>query len=137
MPHQMGLHQPTPLSYRLINPSRRKLMRLSVHVESAEHFVFSGPRKSVPFTILPQAEHAIRLNLIAVGQTGRLPLPKLRVFEHVRDGEETDAERVQRDVSDAADGSTSSVLRELAVVVESKRGRTDAHEPLTVTIVPN
>ena len=135
VPPSIAQHCPTPLAYRIFNPSRRRLLRLSVHLDGADGFVFAGPRRTGAFTVLPNAEHVVRVVVIAVGQTGEVALPRLRVFEHVRPGEETQAKRVGAAVG-AGDGQdeAQAVLRELPIAVENADG---AGRALSVTVVPN
>ena len=134
VPPSVVQHSPTPLAYRIFNPSRRRLLRLSVHLDGADGFVFAGPRRTGAFTILPYAEHVVRVVIIAVGPTGELALPRLRVFEHVRPGEETQAERVSAAVGADGQDEAQPVLRELPIVVDNAVGGGRA---LSVTIVPN
>jgi len=79
-PTMIRAHSPTEISYSLLNPSRVP-MCISLKVESAEHFAFSGPRNLGKETIMPGHKKEFRLVVVAVGSGfGELELPRLRGF---------------------------------------------------------
>lgn len=72
------------MEYMINNRSRSQVMRIGVEVESSDFWVLSGPRLIQRLTLLPSERKMIRLQAIAHGTTGTLPLPRFRVFEQLQ-----------------------------------------------------
>lgn len=83
LPPTMILHQPTTLIYKLSNPTRR-LLNLSISIDSSEGFVFSGSRKFQNFILSP-GEWRFEKIIVVPLVVGDWRIPRMRVFEIERD----------------------------------------------------
>lgn len=105
LPPFMVLHEPTPLTYKLSNPTGRLLV-LSTQVDSAEGFVFAGPRKLPSLILAPYEEKGLQVVVIPLA-VGQAIVPRLRVFEN---NEQTNEEREE---------DLPNPIREMQVVEET------------------
>ncbi|KAK4692347.1 trafficking protein particle complex subunit 11, partial [Phenoliferia sp. Uapishka_3] len=117
LPPYMKLHQPTSLSYLFSNPTDR-VLTLSMQIDSAEGFVFAGPRKTPSVILAPSEERTFNITVIPL-VVGPCVVPRVRVFEIERISAEDElAVRREGDVPPPE----APKMKELAVVEESAVG---------------
>ena len=144
LPPYMTLHSPTLLSYRLSNPTDR-LLSLSLQIDSADGFVFAGPRKTPHLVLAPAEERIVPVSVIPL-IIGPCVVPRVRVFELLGGDDESGAPRSRElpvveeaDVDEVVDPSQAHLETDL----RSARGGEDgsdvgesASRPFAVLVLP-
>lgn len=152
-PGTVRLHEPFRASYRLVLPKARSAAPrvISYAMDSApNNFVFTGPRKTDRCLILPDESRPAQIladfTMIAIGGTGLVDLPVLRVWEVQETPAQEEERRRRRLAQEQAigtevpdEGPPMRVLRlERAGsrIVDLQDGADPAAPPVQVYVLP-